>query len=340
MILVLVETQPDDTGAAALTELSLQALAAAASARSLLGADTPVHALTIGQPTPAVVDSLGGFHVDVVHAASHALLTDYGPDLWGATLADLIGHTTPQVVLAAGSDRCAETMAHAAARKELPLVANATSINALGPGTMEVTRVRWGGSLLERTHVTAAVLMVTVAPHSFAAADLDGATAAGSGGHAAESGGQVMAFEPDLPQSLQCTRVIDRVTTSSGVTLAEAPVVVGGGRGVGSSEGFAALEELADLLGGRVGCSRVVTNNGWRPHSDQVGQTGTAIAPQIYIACGISGAIQHWAGAKGAKHVLAINTDPEANMVARADYAVIADLHEVVPAIIKRLRNR
>ena len=94
------------------------------------------------------------------------------------------------------------------------------------------------------------------------------------------------------------------------------------------------------MLGGVVGCSRVVTNNGWRPHSDQVGQTGTKIAPKLYNACGISGAIQHWVGAASSKKILAINTDPEANMVAKADYAVIGDLHEVVPAITDELKRR
>ena len=125
-----------------------------------------------------------------------------------------------------------------------------------------------------------------------------------------------------------------------GITLTTAPVVVGGGRGVGSAEGFASLEELAEEIGGVVGCSRAVTNNGWRPHSDQVGQTGTRIAPEIYIASGISGAIQHWVGAMAAKNILAINTDPEANMVTKAGYAVLGDLHEVIPAITAEIRNR
>ncbi len=125
-----------------------------------------------------------------------------------------------------------------------------------------------------------------------------------------------------------------------GITLTTAPVVVGGGRGVGSAEGFQSLEELAEEIGGVVGCSRAVTNNGWRPHSDQVGQTGTRIAPEIYIASGISGAIQHWVGAMAAKNILAINTDPEANMVVKAGYAVLGDLHEVIPAITEEIRNR
>ncbi|MFM9121863.1 MAG: electron transfer flavoprotein subunit alpha/FixB family protein, partial [Actinomycetota bacterium] len=112
------------------------------------------------------------------------------------------------------------------------------------------------------------------------------------------------------------------------------------GRGVGSAEAFAPLEELAALLKGVVGCSRAVTNNGWRNHTDQVGQTGTRIAPDIYIACGISGAIQHWVGAMASKNILAINTDAQANIVTKAGYAVIGDLHKVVPAISAEIRRR
>jgi electron transfer flavoprotein alpha subunit len=123
------------------------------------------------------------------------------------------------------------------------------------------------------------------------------------------------------------------------VSLADARVVVGGGRGVGSAEAFSELEELAGLLGAAVGVSRVVTSQGWRPHSMQVGQTGMRIAPDLYIACGISGATQHMAGCKGAKKLLAINEDGEASIFASADYAVIGDLHEIVPAISAELRK-
>jgi electron transfer flavoprotein alpha subunit len=117
-------------------------------------------------------------------------------------------------------------------------------------------------------------------------------------------------------------------------------VVVSGGRGVGSEEGFAILEELAALLGGAVGCSRVVTNNGWRSHASQVGQTGTRVAPNLYIACGISGAIQHWVGMMASKTILAINIDPESPMVTRADYAVVGDLHPILEAVVAEVKRR
>ena len=105
-------------------------------------------------------------------------------------------------------------------------------------------------------------------------------------------------------------------------------------------DGFEDLLELTELLGAALGVSRVVTSAGWRPHHEQVGQTGSRISPELYIPCGISGAIQHWAGCSSAKHILAINTDAEAPMVTRATYAVIGDLHEVVPAINEEIRRR
>jgi electron transfer flavoprotein alpha subunit len=149
---------------------------------------------------------------------------------------------------------------------------------------------------------------------------------------------QAQVLSPSLDGAVA---VIDHVAPDTGgkVSLADAKVVVSGGRGVGSAEGFAILEELAALLDAAVGCSRVVTSAGWRPHSDQVGQTGTKVSPDLYIACGISGATQHIAGCKGAKALLAINADKEATIFAHADYAVIGDLHEIVPAITAELRK-
>ncbi len=116
--------------------------------------------------------------------------------------------------------------------------------------------------------------------------------------------------------------------------------MVGAGRGAGGPNGFDGVTELAELLGGTVGVSRVVTGAGWRPHHEQIGQTGSRISPELYVACGISGAIQHWAGCASAKTILAINTDAEAPMVTKAHYAVIGDMHEIVPAINEELRRR
>jgi electron transfer flavoprotein alpha subunit len=219
-------------------------------------------------------------------------------------------------------------LAQAAARLDVPFMANALEVLGVN-GSWELMRVRWGGSLLEKSSLAAETKLISVAHHAVneAPADVPGAASAAP-------------FNVELDASLARSVVSDRVERAAGVTLATAPVVVSGGRGVGSPEAFAPLEELAGLLGGVVGCSRAVTNNGWRPHTDQVGQTGTRIAPEIYIACGISGAIQHWVGAMASKKILAINTDKEANMVVKADYAVLGDLHKIVPAITAEIRRR
>lgn len=257
---------------------------------------------------------------------THPLLSDYAPEAIAESLAQLVAAELPGAVVAPGSERGNEVVAHLAALLELPMASNVLTVDNTADD-WNLSRVRWGGSLIEDASLSAFVKLLTVAPHSIAP-DL---TAEAS---------EVSIFTPELDDSLARTRVVDRVTVNEGITLTTAPVVVSGGRGVGSSEAFATLEELAALLGGAVGCSRVVTNNGWRSHKDQVGQTGTRIAPNLYIACGISGAIQHWVGMMSAKNVLAINTDPEAPMVTKSTYSVIGDLHEVLPAVIAEVKKR
>jgi electron transfer flavoprotein alpha subunit len=238
----------------------------------------------------------------------------YQPAAWAAALADAIGDA--DAVVAAGSDRGNELLAHVAARLDLPFAANCTAVDG-----DTVKRIRWGGSLLEEAQLEGSPKIFSVAPFA----------------HPAGEPGEVETLSAPDDGS---PRVLGRVEDSSGgVSLRDAKVVVSGGRGVGSAEGFAIIEELAELVGGAVGCSRVVTSAGWRPHADQVGQTGTKISADLYVACGISGATQHIAGAKGAKKILAINTDREAPILLHADYAVIGDLHEVVPAISAELRR-
>jgi electron transfer flavoprotein alpha subunit len=291
-------------------ELSLQALAFALDFAGGNGVD----AVLIGGADAASNLPVGTAHVAELDGA-------YAPQAWARAVAQL----EPTVVIAAGSERGNEVLAHAAVMTGGALAANCV---AAAPGDpAEVTRMRWGGSLLEEARLHGAVKLMTVAPHAVAPA-----TAAGDPA--------VATFTPELRDEDLVARVVERVDTSTGgLSLAEAPVVVSGGRGVGSSEGFAPLEELAGMLGGVVGCSRAVTMAGWRSHTDQVGQTGTKISPELYIPCGISGATQHMAGCKGAKKLLAINSDPEAPIMATADYAVIGDVAEIVPAIAAELRR-
>ena len=304
---VLVLVEPGE-------ELSLQAVSLA---RDLGG---PVHALTVGQPGT----ELGAYGVETLHTVEDDRLSTYAPAAWAACLEQLLGRLSPTAVVAAGTNRGNEVLGHLAARRDLPFAANVIAVGS----DDSVTRVRWGGSLLEEARIHGELKLLTVAPHMVEATTVNGGTAT------------VETFEPDLTEADLVVRVVEHAETpSAGISLAEAKVVVSGGRGVGSADGFGMLEELAGLLNAAVGCSRVVTMAGWRPHTDQVGQTGTKVAPDLYIACGISGATQHIAGCKGAKKILAINSDAEAPILANADYAVIGDLAEIVPAITEELKK-
>ena len=299
------------------TDVSLQALALAAG----LGGE--VHALLIG---PGGAEAARGVPAVVAHVAEHDQLDAFAPDAWAAIVCELASRVGATAVVAPGTEHATDAMARAAVRLGEPLASNCTAVTPGDP--LILTRVRWGGSLLEEACLHARIAMLTVAPHAIA-------------GAVAGSPGSVEPFTPELAAADLVVRVRDRIAPpAGGVSLGDAKVVVTGGRGVGSAEGFAVVEELAGLLGGAVGCSRAVTMSGWRPHTDQVGQTGNKIAPEIYIACGVSGATQHIAGCKGAKRILAVNTDPEAPIMSIADYAVVGDLHEVLPAISAELRRR
>jgi electron transfer flavoprotein alpha subunit len=309
-----------------LDELSMQMLTLGRGVAE--STDTSLEAVLVGADARPLAEVLGRHGVSTVHLVEHPGLDSFAPDAWAESVAQLVSSLAPEAVLAAGSDRGNEVLARVAARTELPMAANCVAVT---PGDAYlVTRVRWGGSLLEEAHLEGATTLLTVAPHAVEAGEAPSSAAP-----------EVRLFQPKLSDDALRVRVVGRVEPEAGkVSLSEARVVVGGGRGLGSSDGFAALEALADVLGGPVGCSRAVTSLGWRPHSDQIGQTGTRIAPDLYIACGISGAIQHMVGCKGAKRVLVVNTDPQAPILAHADYAVIGDVHAVVPAVTDEIRRR
>ena len=322
MLLTFVEHDHGTVG-----EVALEALTAGHGVAAGLG--VAHEAVLVGAGAQDAIAAISDHGITRAHVVGHASLDAYTPQAYADGIVQLMDELAPEAVLAPGSEKGNEVLAHVAARTDLPMAAHCTEV-ATGD-VWRLTRLRWGGSLLEEAELDAPTKLVTLAPHAFPAAAVDAA-----GVDAVE----VVPFEPALDDAALRTRVIDHEPEGAGVSLASAQVVVSGGRGVGSADGFAVLEELADLLGGAVGCSRVATNNGWRSHRDQVGQTGTRIAPQLYIACGISGATQHWVGCKDSKNILAINTDPEAPMVTKAEYALIGDVAEVVPAIVEEIRRR
>jgi electron transfer flavoprotein alpha subunit len=330
----LVELDGDAVADASLRALTL--------ARGLADAGDGVAAVVFGAPPLAGLAAYGAADVYVVSGVD-----GYAPQAWARVLAGLLGAAdgtgadgtggSRHAVVAAGTEHGNEVLAHLGAITGLPMAANcvsaSASASASGAGALDLVRQRWAGLLLEEAVLDAPAALLTVAT------DAVGAEPVVVPGSAPVSV-TVHEVTAAVDGADLAVRAVETPGGTGGVSLASARVVVGGGRGVGSAAGFAPLEELAALLGGVVGVSRVVTSEGWRPHSMQVGQTGTKITPDLYLACGISGAIQHFAGCAGAKHIIAINTDASAPMMTRADYAVVGDLHEIIPALTDALRLR
>ena len=276
----------------------------------------------------AAAATLGRHGVAEVHHATGEAVAAYGGAAWAAAVQSVLAATGSVAFLAGGTPRGMEVTAHLAARLGVPMAANVVSFDGLSPLT--VRRQVAGGGAVEEMRLTTRPALFTVAGHAW---------------QAEESGADAAAWvetTPDVPEADLAARVVrtsDPLPDESS-SLTSASVVVGAGRGAGGPDGFGAVTELAELLGGAVGVTRVVTSLGWRPHHEQVGQTGSRISPDLYVACGISGAIQHWAGCASSKAILAVNTDPEAPMMTRATYAVVGDMHEVVPAVNEEIRRR
>jgi electron transfer flavoprotein alpha subunit len=305
--------------------LSLQALTFARSVAEQ--GDGVLAAVVVGEPDPEVASRLAAHGVTDLYVVVDDRLDGFAAQAWAQAARQVADSVDASAVVAPGSDRGHDVLAHLAALSDLPMAAGCLSATVDNDG-LELTRIRWAGSLLEEAVLSAPRALLAVAPQLVPATTVDSPAEV-----------TVHHHTPTLDAADLVGQVVSTVPREAGsISLSDARVVVGGGRGVGGAEEFAVLEELAGLLGGTVGGSRVVTSLGWRPHRDQVGQTGTRIAPELYLACGISGAIQHMAGCKSAKHLLAVNTDPDAPIMRSADYAVIGDLHEVLPAVVKALR--
>ena len=323
MILVLVES--DASGA---VEVSREAIT---FARSLAaeGGGVPVDAVVIGAVPDGMVDQLAAYGVREVHHATGDAFSAYSGAAWAAAVQAVQRAKNSVVVLAAGTPRGNEVLAHVAARSDVAMAANVISFEGLAP--FVVTRQVVGGAVLEEMALDDRPALFTVAGHAVepVPADVPGA--------ATLVEVTVEVADADLVARVVSTEEPEPDQSGS---LKSARVVVGAGRGAGSADGFKDLLELTELLHGSLGVSRVVTSLGWRPHHEQVGQTGSRISPDLYVPCGISGAIQHWAGCSSAKTILAINSDADAPMVTKATYAVIGDLHEVVPAINEEIRRR
>lgn len=324
MILVLVETSLSGEA----IEVSREAVTFARTL-SAAGGGVPIDAVLVGEPSAELVSLLGAYGVRRVHALTGDAFAAFSGAAWASGIQSVREKAGSVVVMAAGTPRGNEVMAHVAARSGVPMAANVLSFGGLSP--FVVTRQVVGGAAIEEMQLSARPAVFSVAGHAVEASPAD-----------APGAGELVVETPVVAEADLVARVVSTEEPEPDLSgsLKSAKVVVGAGRGAGSSEGFEDLLELTSLLNASLGVSRVVTSLGWRPHHEQVGQTGSRISPDLYIPCGISGAIQHWAGCSSAKNILAINTDAEAPMVTRATHAVIGDLHEIVPAINEEIRRR
>jgi electron transfer flavoprotein alpha subunit len=318
MIVVLVETLGDEV-----VEVSREALTFAR------GLGDELSAVVVGGPAAPLADQLGRYGVQEVLEVTGDAFTAYAPAAWAAAVQAAAQEVGATAVVATGTPRGNEILAHVACRLGVAMAANVVAIDSREP--LQVSRQVLGGAAMEEMALGSTPAVLSVAGHACEAEPADQASSC-----------TVRSLDVTLAEHDLAARVVRTEVGASAATgtLKSAKAVVGAGRGAGGPDGFKDVVELTELLDGALGVSRVVTSLGWRPHHEQVGQTGSKIAPDVYIACGISGAIQHWAGCSSAKAILAINTDADAPMVTKAHYAVIGDMHEVVPAINAEIRRR
>jgi len=319
MVLAIVEHEDSEVD-----DVSLQALALARDVADQTGES--LDAIAFGSGADAIAEEAGAHGVETLHVVGDDALDDYAPEAYGRAIVQCAEDLGTEAVIAPGTDRGAEALSHAAAKLDEAMAAEVTEVDV--GDSYELTRQRWGGTLIEHSRLTAETNLLTVAANEVSAAETgDGAAA-------------VETFAPEVDDSdLRVQLSAVEQSDVEGVPLGEARVVVSGGRGTDGD--FSELEALVERIpNAALGSSRAAVNEGWRPHDDQIGQTGAKIAPEIYIPAGISGAVQHMVGCKGAENILAINTDPEAAVIQKADYAVIGDLHEVAPAIAEELEAR
>jgi len=288
-------------------------------------------AVFVGSGFDTAKESLAQYGATKTYVADGADLSSYLVAPAAEVLAQLVVDNSPAAVLLASSAEGKEIAGRLAVKTGSGVITDATDVTAEG-GTIIAEQPVFGGSTVVRSTVTTGTPIITVRPNSVAAEAAEGS-----------SGDMVRVdLQVQLSEAAKGARITDRVVEEKGERpeLSEAAIVVSGGRGVGSGENFSVIEALADSLGAAVGASRAATDAGWYPHQHQVGQTGKTVSPQLYIAAGISGAIQHRAGMQTSKTIVAINKDAEAPIFALVDFGVVGDLHQVVPALTEKVKAR
>jgi electron transfer flavoprotein alpha subunit len=272
---------------------------------------------------------LGNYGADRVLVADDPRLGTYTTDAYVAVISQLVKAGDPAVLLIGASTQGKDLSARLSARLDVGMAQDCTAFSVEGENLVAIRPIYAGKAYATLTFQNSWPQMATARPNVMAINEPDTSRSA-----------EVVDASFTLDDSMLKTKVVDVVKDESGkVDLTEADKIVSGGRGMKGPENYKILEVLADLIGGTVGASRSAVDAGWRPHSDQVGQTGKVVSPNLYIACGISGAIQHLAGMSTSKVIVAINKDEEAPIFQRADYGVVADLFDVVPALTEEVKK-
>lgn len=282
-----------------------------------------VSAVVFGSGVEGIAGELAQYGADKIFVGDDPALADYTTDAYTNMLFEVVKDNDPRILLFGASSRGKDLSARLAARLGVGLAMDCIALKLDGEKLI-ATRPMYGGKVLAEVALEGVPQMSAIRPNvmeivqSPKAGDLE-----------------KVAIKTDVVK----TRVVEkRLEVASKIDLTEADVIVSGGRGMGGPD-FGAIEQLAEVLGGTVGASRSAVDEGWRPHSDQVGQTGKVVSPNLYIACGISGAIQHLAGMGSSKYIVAINKDPEAPIFKKADYGIVEDLFKAVPAIMAELKK-
>jgi electron transfer flavoprotein alpha subunit len=283
----------------------------------------PLTGVVLGSEIESIATELGKYGADKVLVGDDPALADYTTDIYTNVLFDIVKENDPKILLVGASTRGKDLAARLSARLNAGLAMDCIALRVDG-GILTATRAMFGGKVLAEVALDATPQMAAIRPNVMDIAQVEKAAAVG-----------MVSVEPGVAK----TKVLEKkMEATSKVELTEADIILSGGRGMGGSD-YSVLEELAELLGAAVGASRSAVDEGWRSHSDQVGQTGKVVSPNLYIACGISGAIQHLAGMGSSKVIVAINKDPEAPIFKKADYGIVEDLFKVVPAITAEVRK-